>query len=151
MFAALPRILEVFPKFNVEAIGEIDFWRACKKEKFIVRELPLLVNGYYERRGGRDYILINAGLRGDDWLFTALHEFSHALLDVPYGGANFTLYHVKGAIPHWDRRERFADDFATIALIPLPELIDLLETEIQCGEVAHRIDARLRVLRRYGI
>jgi Zn-dependent peptidase ImmA (M78 family) len=116
----LPRIREAFPHFNERAVTEEDFWRAAKREKIIVRSMPLVVDGYYQRKNGRHFILINRNLTGVAWLFAALHEFCHYLFHEPCGGDNYVLY--RNGRPHQDSRERQADAFALIALIPATEL-----------------------------
>jgi Zn-dependent peptidase ImmA (M78 family) len=133
---SLTRIREVFPRFNIEPITENEFWRACKRFKIIVKQLPLSVDGYHERRRGRYYIIINKRLTGDRWLHTALHEFCHFLFDVPDHNRNYVFFR-DGSTPHEltgeakrqaEKREKFADAFAVCGLLPFPE-IQKLEKE----------------------
>lgn len=124
----LSRIKEIFPHFNERAITEVEFWRAAKKEKVIVRSVPLMVDGYYQRYHGRHYILINEKLNGLTWLFTALHEFCHYLFHEPCDIDNYVLYRRGARVP--DGRERQADAFAMIALFPINEL---KEVELACS------------------
>jgi Zn-dependent peptidase ImmA (M78 family) len=119
----LSRILEVFPHFNETEVTERDFWRACKQNRVIVRELPLMVDGYYEVRRGRHYILINNRLTGIKWRHTALHEFCHFLFDVPDPGGQALFSGHSAAGP--DPREMLADAFALTCLLPFPELVRL--------------------------
>jgi len=121
---SLARIREVFPDFNVRAITEDDFWRAAKREKIIVREMPLLVDGYYQQKNGRHYILINKRLAGAKWLHTALHEFCHYLFDVPGPAENRVMYRRACGDPT-DLREVFADAVALVGLLPFPDLVRL--------------------------
>ena len=119
----IKRIKEAFPHFNERPITENDFWRASKKFKIVVRRLPLEIDGYYERYKGRNYILLSERLTGRKWLHTALHEFCHFLFDVPIGKTNYVLYRKRSDIDRDDPRERWADAFATICLMPFPEII----------------------------
>lgn len=149
MHGNLPRILETFPLFNIQPITENDFWRACKRKKVVVLQFPLMVNGYYERRGGRDFILLNQSLRGVAWLHTALHEFCHVLCDEPLYADQYTLYKRLG-IPSADPREKFADAFALIGLIPIHDLIKLLEEDL-ADELHSMCQARIEVFQIYGL
>lgn len=149
MHGNLSRILETFPNFNLKPITENDFWRACKKRKVIVIQLPLLVNGYYERRRDKDYILINDRLTGLPWLHTALHEFCHVMLDEPLYADQYTLYKRLG-MASTDPRERFADAFALIGLIPMHDLVEMLEEESAC-DLNQMCQARIEVWQIYGL
>lgn len=112
------RIREVFPQFNKTALTESDFWRACKREKVVVREMPLAIDGYYQMRRGRHFILLNSRLSGIRWLHTALHEFFHYLLHVPGEYDGRTLY--RGI--ESNAVEKAADAFALIGILPFTEL-----------------------------
>lgn len=128
MDISLTKIKKYFPKFNQTAITEMDFWRAAKKAKIIVRTMPLTVKGYYRFQRGRHYILIDSRLPAFEFLHTALHEFSHFLFDCPNHEMEDALY--KGRIIN-DPRERFADAFALIGLMPEPELMRIVEEDIE--------------------
>jgi Zn-dependent peptidase ImmA (M78 family) len=158
----LTRIRQAFPKFNLKEITEADFWRACKKFRIIVRQMPLDVDGYHERKRGRYYILINSRLQGKKWLHTALHEFCHYLFDAPDAGANFVLYRRRQKYDEHgcpvrrqeddDPRERFADAFATVGFMPLNELIRFANEDIsEDPELLKLCRARIGVLDDYGI
>ncbi len=121
---SLARIKAVFPHFNERPITEDDFWRAAKREKIIVREIPLAVDGYYQPKRGRHYILINSELTGVKWLHTALHEFCHYLFDVPGVPENHVMYR-RPCGDASDPREMFADAFALVGLLPFPDLVRL--------------------------
>jgi Zn-dependent peptidase ImmA (M78 family) len=149
MQLSLARIREVFPHFNERPITESDFWKAAKRERVIVRELPLVVDGYYQHKGGRHYILINDRLSGLKWLHTALHEFCHYLFDAPEHMDNEVLFRrdafSEGAV---HARERFADAFALFAMLPFPSLLelqseDLTENPWLANLVRDRIAARV--------
>lgn len=136
---SLTRIREVFPEFNSRPITEAEFWRACKKFKIIVKEMPLLVDGYHERKNGRYYIIINKKLNGVKWLHTAFHEFCHFLFDVPETRENYVFYRsMTGSVARENgssdaeeikrrrrQREKFADAFGLACLIPKGDLIQL--------------------------
>lgn len=118
---SLKRIRDIFPQFNERPIGEADFWRVCKSSKIIVKELPLQVDGYHKRYRGRDYILLNRTLTGRKWLHTALHELCHFLFDAPTESDNYASYRRTNGDPA-DPRERFADAFALVCMIPFADL-----------------------------
>lgn len=117
---SLKRIREIIPKFNIEPIPEEEFWRVCKRFKIIVKELPLTVDGYHERKRERNYIILNRRLSGEKWLHTAFHELCHFLFDAPKTSENYVFFRGHGA--EKDVRERFADAFALACILPLPEL-----------------------------
>jgi Zn-dependent peptidase ImmA (M78 family) len=125
---SLTKIRQLFPNFNERAISEHEFWRAAKKEKIIVRSMPLHVDGYYQQKNGKHYILINSGLQGPKWLHTALHEFCHYLFDAP--GANSQALYRKQCGDAEDPRERFADAFALICILPFSELLELQKEDL---------------------
>ncbi|CAN5354788.1 hypothetical protein BH10ACI2_BH10ACI2_00240 [soil metagenome] len=151
MNLSLARVKRVFPNFNKTAITENDFWRACKKHRIIVREIPLIVDGYYQQKRGRNYILINSNLRSNNrkWLHTAWHEFAHFLMDVP--GVNEALYRRPCGDIH-DPRERFADAFALICIVPFPDLLKLLEEECLTfdPDLAALVSSRIVVRAEFG-
>lgn len=125
---SLARIRQVLPHFNKKIHTEEDFWRVAKRHKIIVREMPMEVDGYHQRKRGRYYILINRDLRGIKWLHTAFHELCHFLLDVPVDADNYVMYRRRLGDDS-DPRERFADAFATICIMPWDELVRLVAEE----------------------
>lgn len=129
---SLKRIRDVFPKFNVEPVLEDEFWLACKRFKIIVKSLPLTVDGYHEKKRGRNYILINSELTGIKWLHTALHELCHFLFDAPSVSKNhvFFRYGYSERAEQRDPREEFADAFALACILPLPELKRLANEDL---------------------
>ena len=148
MNITLSRIQEVFPHFNERAVTEKDFWRACKKEKVIVHQLPLEANGYYEVRRGRHYILINSRLNDVKWLHTALHEFCHYLFDAPCDAGSTALFS-RNRLQE-DSREMLADAFALVCLLPFPDLIELAHGQIDDPWLLNIAGARVLVRTRYG-
>ncbi len=130
MNLSLIKIRSIFPHFNERPITTEDFWRVAKRENIRVRPMPLLVDGYYTFRRGKHFILINSELTGVRWLHTALHELHHYLFDIPGENENYTFYR-NGTII--DRREYRADAFATIGVMPWPELLHLAEEGIEAG------------------
>ncbi len=152
MNLTLDRIFEIFPYFNDRPITENDFWRACKREKVIVKEMPLMVNGYYQFKRGRHYILLNNRLSGLTWLHTAFHEFCHYLFDAPMPGEEQTLYR-RPCGDRDDPRDMFADAFALICLLPFPELVRLaMEEDLSSNEqMLNLAMSRVEVRAKYGI
>ncbi|MEW6361719.1 MAG: ImmA/IrrE family metallo-endopeptidase [Acidobacteriota bacterium] len=119
----LKTIKKFLPEFNQRPVTEDDLWRVFKQCGIIVRNVPLLVDGYCGFHHGRHYILLNDRLPPRRWLFTACHELSHYLFDVPKTEGEF-LFRNSGADT---AREKFADAFACICLLPFPELVRLAE------------------------
>jgi Zn-dependent peptidase ImmA (M78 family) len=147
----LCRILEVFPHFNQKPLTETDFWRACRKEKILVRQIPLPVDGYYTRTKQRHYILINSRLTGFKWLHTALHEFSHYLFDVPGEMEANALFRGRKATRD-DIREKFADAFALVCLMPMTDLVKISPADVNDDIwLANIVRDRIAVRTDFGI
>lgn len=140
---SLARIREVFPNFNKRPITEIQFWKVCKRFKIVVRSIPLgTIEGYHERKRGRNYIIINSKLKGEKWLHTAFHELCHYLFDAPDHG-DYVFYRtidgcgsLRQEVDEPDeikrrrrQREKFADAFGLACLIPYTEAIQLTKEE----------------------
>lgn len=112
----LPRKIFAIEKFgwNEKPLTEADFYRLCQRFRITVEEIPLRVSGFYYCVMGRHYIAIDRGLRGKQKLFVMFHEFAHFLMHAP--NTNETAsYHGVG---RQTRKEREADLFALVALIP---------------------------------
>ena len=122
------RILEIFALFNIVALTEADFWREAKRNKIVVRHEPLLVDGYYEKKKGRHYIVINSSLQGVRWLHTAFHELFHFFLDAPMDDEDIKLF--RSRIQIKTSREKIADALALIAVLPFPELEKLVKEDL---------------------
>ena len=126
MYLTTSRIKEVFPDFNERPHDESDFWRAAKKERVIVREEPLLIDGYYKVCRNKPYILINSELAAVDWLLTAFHELAHHLLDAPYKKSSVLLYRDLQVFE--SKQERRAEQVALVLLVPQKQLAELENT-----------------------
>lgn len=151
MNLSLTKIMTVLPLFNVEVLSEEHFWRICKKLKIIVDDkMPLAVNGYYQRKRGRHYILIDRKLRGTrKWLHTAWHEFGHYLFDAP--APNEALFR-RACGDMQDFRERFADAFATICIMPFPLLEQIQQEDISDDpDLGNTVQARIAAHVDFGI
>lgn len=147
MNLSLEKIRSVFPQFNKTAITDMDFWRAAKKHKVIVRTLPLKVKGYYKYERGRHYILIDSRLSPLEFLHTALHEFCHYLFESP---RLHTHAFYKGVYD--TPEERFADAFALIAMLPMPDLIKLAGEDVSDDKWLLKLcQDRIAVRAYYGI
>ena len=149
MNLSLVRIRSFFPHFNERPLTTADFWRVVEKEKIRVREMPLLVDGYYTQRKGRHYILINNRLTGIRWLHTALHELHHYLFDVPGENENYAFY--RGG-QMMDRREYKADAFALIGVLPWPDLIEIDQEFLEASPwMADLVRDRIVVRTHFGV
>ena len=122
------KIKEIFPQFNEVALTENDFWLAAKRSKIIVREELLLIDGYYEKKRGKHYIVINSKLRGVQWLHTALHELMHFYLDMPIDNRDIKFY--RSRLQVINKREKIADALALIGIMPMPELEKLMKENL---------------------
>ncbi len=147
----LKRIREVFPHFNERPVTEADFWRACKQNKVYVLELPLQIDGYYEIKRGKHFILLNNRLRGVKWLHTALHEFSHYLFDVPAENGHGAFF--KGRAGDGDDpREKLAEAFALTCLMPFPDLVRIAHEGVAADDpwLLNLAGARVLIRTHYG-
>jgi Zn-dependent peptidase ImmA (M78 family) len=146
------RAKRCFPDFNVKPISENDAWRFAKRRKIIVRDLPLQVEGYYQRKAGRDYILLNSRLSEMQRWHTLLHELGHYIFDEPCESDNYTLYRVCDSNQLPDPRELRADAFALIAMMPFEDLLKLqLEDLSHDAWLANQVVQRLAVYVEYGM
>lgn len=149
MNLSLIKIQSIFPHFNERPVTAEDFWRAVGRNKIIVRQMPLIVDGYYTHRRGRDIILINEKLKGVRWLAVALHELHHYLFDVPGSEDGYTFYRNGKYI---DRREYRADAFALICIMPWPMLIELTPDDLAASPwLADIVRDRIVVRTHFGI
>jgi Zn-dependent peptidase ImmA (M78 family) len=149
MNLSIRKVRTVFPNFNKIELNENDFWRACKRFKITVKQMPLLIDGYYQKRRGRHFIVINSSLTGSRWLHTALHEFFHFLLDAPMATEESTLYRKRGQI---NKREKVADALALIGMIPFCELEKMAKEDVAIygPETMKLIKDRIAVLAYFG-
>lgn len=100
--------------WNERPLTEADFYKLCRRFKITVDELPLRVSGFYYCVMGRHFIAIDSKLGRRKKLFVMFHELAHFLIHAP--NTNETAsYH--GLRPQ-SRKEREADIFALVALIP---------------------------------
>jgi Zn-dependent peptidase ImmA (M78 family) len=149
MNLSLIKIHSIFPHFNETPLTAEDFWRVVKREKIIVHQMPLLVDGYYTVRKGRHYILINSQLTGPRWLHVALHELYHFFFDVPCESDGYAFYRNGQYV---DRREYRADAFALIGIMPWPELMRILPEDLSASPwLADIVRDRIVVRTHFGI
>ena len=100
--------------WNQRPLTEADFYRLCRRYKITVEELPLRVGGFYYCVMGRHFIAIDSKLPERRKLFVMFHELAHYLMHAPNHNETAS-YHGVGRPT---RKEREADMFALIALIP---------------------------------
>jgi Zn-dependent peptidase ImmA (M78 family) len=123
------KIRSFFPEFNERAHDETDFWRVAQQTKTIVKETPLLIEGYYEYKNKRHYILINSNLSRFEWLLTAFHELTHRLLDAPYNKSKILLKRDIERLKQ--KQEERAENIALILLIPDKKLLEMHHTPFE--------------------
>lgn len=141
-----------FPKLNNQAYSELDFWRICREQKIIVKELPLKVDGYYEFYKGKHYILINSELKGLARLKCLMHELCHRFLHQAYieNKKHFVMY--RNAKFLNNRADKEADAIAVILICPLPMLKKMLTEDLSDHKSLFEIiEQRKKVLLEYGI
>jgi Zn-dependent peptidase ImmA (M78 family) len=142
------KIKTIFPHFNEIALTDTEFWETAKSRRIIVREIPLFVEGYYEKRKGKHFIFINSDLRGVKWLHTAYHELCHFYLDVPPEVADIRLYRSK--IQVRTKQEKIADALALMAILPFPDLEQLMHEDLSENRyLAALVRDRIAVLADY--
>ncbi len=129
MLLSINKIKEVFPDFNEREHTADDFWRVAKQNKIIVREEPLLIDGYFKVYRKRPYILINSNLPEFERLLTAFHELTHYLLDAPYKKSSVLLYRDVQKLE--SIQEQRAEEIALVLLIPKWKLLELEETPFE--------------------
>jgi Zn-dependent peptidase ImmA (M78 family) len=134
--------------WNERPLTESDLYRLCRRFKVKVVEMPLATGGFYYRVMGRDFIAVNSRLAPIEKLFVLFHELGHFLFHTPESGATANFH----GVGRRTRKEREADTFALCALIPRAAIESRSPQElIDDGLTAEMIEARLAVLRRYGI
>lgn len=129
MNLSLIKIKEEFPEFNLRPHNEQDFWKAAKRLEIIVKETPLLIEGYYRYKNRRHYIIINSSLNRIDWLLTVFHELTHRILDVPYKRSKILLKRDLEQIRL--KQETRAEDIAAMFVIPQKMLFELRNTPFE--------------------
>lgn len=114
MHFSLARFSKLNIGWNERPLTEADFHRLCRRFSITVDEIPLGVSGFYYCLRGRHFIAIDSKLPPRRKLFVMFHEFAHFLMHAP--NTNETAsYHGVG---RKTRKEREADIFALVALIP---------------------------------
>jgi Zn-dependent peptidase ImmA (M78 family) len=100
--------------WNERPLTEADFYSLCRRYKITIEELPLRVGGFYYCMMGRHFIAIDSKLPDRKRLFVMFHELAHYLMHAPNHNETAS-YHGVGRP---NRKEREADMFALVALIP---------------------------------
>jgi Zn-dependent peptidase ImmA (M78 family) len=114
MFFSLEKFSKLKIGWNERPLSEADFHRVCRRYGITVEELPLRVSGFYYCVSGRHFIAIDSKLPARRKLFVMFHELAHYLMHAPDQNATAS-YHGVG---RQTRKEREADRFALVALIP---------------------------------
>lgn len=100
--------------WNERPLNEADFYLLCRRYKITVQELPLRVSGFYYSVMRRHFIAIDSKLPPRKKLFVMFHELAHYLMHAPNHNETASYHGIGGQT----RKEREADAFALIALIP---------------------------------
>jgi len=135
--------------WNERPLSEADLYGLCKRFRVSVQEIPLTVGGFYYRVMSRDFIAVDSKLTRHQKLAVLFHELAHFLFHTPESGATANFH----GVGRRTRQEIEADVFAACAIVPRPwiesrsiqELIDI------DGIPTEMVDARLEILRRYGV
>ncbi len=145
----LTKIEQLGIGWNRRRLTEEDFYTLCRRHKVTIEELPLRVSGFYYSVAGRHFIAVNSNLAVGEKLFVMFHEFAHFLLHAPDSGATANFH----GIGRKTRKEREADMFALVALIPQQWLIDRAPGEIIESEnvTAEKLRERMEIFNARGI
>lgn len=100
--------------WNERPLNEADFYKLCRRLRITVDELPLRVSGFYYCVMGNHFIAIDSKLQPRKKLFVMFHELAHYLMHAPNHNETASYHGVGRA----NRKEREADMFALVALIP---------------------------------
>ncbi|MGB7069159.1 MAG: ImmA/IrrE family metallo-endopeptidase [Pyrinomonadaceae bacterium] len=135
-------------EWNKKPLTEEDFYYLCARSGIVVKEMPLVTNGFYYRVLGGNYIAIDSRLEPRKKLFVMFHEFAHFLLHSPDSGVAAGFHGVGKS-----RNETEADAFALCALIPKPWIStksaqELIEVE---GFTDKMVQERLEVFEKNRI
>jgi Zn-dependent peptidase ImmA (M78 family) len=114
MFFSSRKFEQLNVGWNERRLDEADFHRLCRRFRITVQELPLRVGGFYYCMMGRHFIAINSRLPNKKKLLVMFHELAHYLMHAPNHNETAS-YHGVGRPT---RKEREADMFALVALIP---------------------------------
>jgi len=136
--------------WNERPLTEADFYRLCRRHKVTVQELSLRVSGFYYSLLGGHYIAIDSKLPARKKLFVMFHEFAHFLMHVPDQKNATASYHGVG---HQTRKEREADIFALVALIPRSWLTSRTADDIIADEgvTPDELAARFSLFETHGV
>lgn len=149
MIFLLDKIKQLKIGWNERPLGEIDFYKLCKRHKIVIDEMPLRVSGFYYCVKGGHYIAIDSKLPKGMKLLVMFHEFAHFLMHAP--SVNETAsYHGVG---RKNRKEIEADVFALVALIPVKWLETMTPDEIidRSGLDVKHVKERFEIFERNGI
>ena len=149
MFFSLEKYKKLKIGWNERPLTEADFHRLCRRHKVTVQELSLRVSGFYYSMLGGHFIAIDSKLPARKKLFVMFHEFAHFLMHAPDQNATAS-YHGVG---RQTRKEREADLFALVALIPRVWLETRTADEIIADEGVGAAELALRfsLLETYGV
>ena len=149
MYFSLEKFSKLGIGWNERPLRETDFYRLCRRHRITVDELPLRVSGFYYGVSGRHFIAIDSKLPARKKLFVMFHEFAHDLMHAPDHNATAS-YHGVG---RQTRKEREADHFALVALIPRIWLKTRTPDEIIADEgvTAGELATRFSLFETYGV
>ncbi len=144
----IDKISQLKTGWNERPLGEVDFYRLCKRFRIKVTEMPLSAGGFYYRVMGRDFIAVDCRLAGPQKLSVLFHELGHFLLHTPESGATASFH----GVGRRTRQEREADAFALCALIPRTLIESRTPQElIDDSFPAEMVAERFAIFERYGV
>jgi len=135
--------------WNERPLTETDFYKLCRKHKITAEEIPLTVSGFYYCVMGKHFIAIDTKLSPAKKLFVMFHEFAHFLMHAPNYNETASFH----GVGNQTRKEREADAFALVALIPKIWLETRTPDELIADEgiTADMLRDRVELLRRHGL
>lgn len=148
MYLLAKKASERVAGWNKRPFNESDVARLCGEFSITVDERPLLMNGFYYRVAGGDFIVLNSRLSGLKRLEVFFHEFAHFLFHA-LGHPTAVGFHHVG---YPTREEREADAFALCALLPRRLLASRTRDELLAdGFSPEMISLRFQIYESCGI
>lgn len=112
--------------------------RLCKRHKVKVFEVPMKILGWYGKHRGVGHIYLDARLRGFKKNYVCAHELGHHFMHAAsYQNAAFFFCDRDKSRPSKVHFE--AEAFATLCLIPYPEMLRLQNEEIEPGSFLEKV------------
>lgn len=131
--------------FNQRPLSMDDFYKICEREEISVLHEDI-DSSFYMVFAGKKFIVLAKKLNWLQESYIAFHELAHAMCD-PDIQSEACFFGVQDS-----PREREADAFAAIALIPRDKVDDTSFMDNCCCGIATKIyETRINLYERYGV